>query len=70
MTLVLAPVFGTVSLFHYDEGAQVAEGDVIGEIEAMKVMYQVVSPAAGILHWRRELGEVIGEGDDVAEVTP
>lgn len=65
---VLAPNFGTLAIQHVDEGAEVEKGEDLGEIEAMKTYTRFYAPCAGRVTWLVELGEVVGEGDAVAEV--
>ncbi|WP_205881272.1 acetyl/propionyl/methylcrotonyl-CoA carboxylase subunit alpha [Leucobacter viscericola] len=46
---VLAPFTGTLSAWKVDAGAQVAEGDTVAVIEAMKMEVPVKAPRSGIL---------------------
>lgn len=68
MTLVLSPMTGSVALRHADDGANVGAGETILDIECMKTMWPVYAPAAGVVRYRVELGEVVGEGDVVAVI--
>jgi len=68
LTEVLSPIFGNLALLHVEDGAIVAEGDELGEIEAMKMYTRFSAPCAGVLTWVVELGEIVGEGDVVAEI--
>ncbi len=70
MTEVLSPIFGQLGLVHVEDGAVVAEGDELGEIEAMKMYTRFFAPTSGTLTWVVELGEIVGEGDVVAEINP
>lgn len=65
---VLAPVAGSISMMLADEGAVVTEGDDLAEVELMKTMFRVTAPAAGTLHWRYGPGEIVGEGEVIAEI--
>ena len=44
------------------------KGEDLGEIEAMKTYTRFYAPCTGRVTWLVELGEVVGEGDAVAEV--
>lgn len=65
---VESPIFGTLALQHVADGGEVEEGEAIGEIEAMKTFYRISAPISGKLTWVMELGEVIGQGDIIAEI--
>lgn len=68
VTDVICEVTGSVSLHHVDDGAMVAAGDPILEVECMKVFFPVYAPAAGIVRHRVELGAVVGDGDVIAVI--
>ena len=65
---VLSPTFGTLGLLHVDDGSLVAEGEMLGEVEVMKTFHRIIAPVAGTLTWLVGLGEVVGEGDVLAEI--
>ncbi len=65
---VLATTFGTLALLHVEEGAVVAVGDALAEVEAMKTFFRVEALSSGKIHWIVELGEVVGEGDVLARI--
>ena len=67
-TPVLAPLVGAVCQFLLDDGCAVAEGDHILEIEAMKMMFTVEAPAAGVVRFRCQLGAVVGQDEIVAVI--
>jgi biotin carboxyl carrier protein len=66
---VFSPLFGNLALLHVESGSVVEAGEAIGEIEAMKMYVRVSAPCAGTLTWLIELGEIVGEGDLIAEVS-
>jgi acetyl-CoA/propionyl-CoA carboxylase biotin carboxyl carrier protein len=61
---VTAPVAGTVAAWKAEDGAVVAEGDLIAVMEAMKMETQVLAHRAG------RLVRGVGQGDYVAMGTP
>jgi acetyl-CoA/propionyl-CoA carboxylase biotin carboxyl carrier protein len=61
---VTAPVAGTVAAWKAEDGAVVAEGDLIAVMEAMKMETQVLAHRAG------RLVRSVGQGDYVAMGTP
>jgi acetyl-CoA/propionyl-CoA carboxylase biotin carboxyl carrier protein len=61
---VTAPVAGTVAAWKAEDGALVAEGDLIAVMEAMKMETQVLAHRAG------RLVRGVGQGDYVAIGTP
>lgn len=46
----------------------VDDGDPVCEVESMKVNIRVNAPAAGKILWLTRLGEVVGEGEVLAEI--
>jgi biotin carboxyl carrier protein len=63
-------MFGTLALLHVEDGATVTEGEALCEIEAMKTFLRVPAPTAGSVRWLVELGETVGEDDEIAEIVP
>lgn len=63
-----ADMVGSVALFHLEDGATVATGEQIMDIECMKVFYPVVATVAGVVRLRVVLGAVVGQGDVVASI--
>lgn len=68
MTEFVSPIFGSLALFHVEEGSMVEKGEAICEVEAMKVNYRVEAPTAGKIKFFFDLGEVVGEGDVIGEI--
>ena len=62
------PVVGTLSEWYVENGAAVAEGEIICMVESMKTMFPVYAPAAGTLRTRYNLGQVTAEDDPVAMI--
>lgn len=48
------------------DGEHVEKGDLIGRVESMKMMYDVHAPAAGVLRYKVDLGEIVGQEDAIA----
>ena len=67
-TRVLSPTFGTLALFHVEDGGRVEAGDAICEIEVMKTFYRVTAEVSGIIRWKMELGELAGTDDVIGEI--
>jgi biotin carboxyl carrier protein len=68
-TVAVCEVVGTLADLCVDNGYVVKKGEVIARLECMKVFYDVVAPDNGTVHFVRELGEVIGEGEMIAWIT-
>jgi biotin carboxyl carrier protein len=69
MKLAVSPVPGILTMYYVDDGTRVEQGETISAVECMKTMYMISAPAAGIVHHKISLGEIVGEGDVVAEIT-
>lgn len=65
---VAAPVAGTLTLWQIEDGADVAAGDVIAVIEAMKMETRVESPRAGTLRHAATPGATVAYGETIAKV--
>ena len=66
---VEAPVAGTVAAWKAEEGATVAEGDLIAVMEAMKMETQVLAHRAGRLARLVEAGVYTASGSVLARIT-
>ncbi len=60
---VVAPVSGTLQAFRVEDGAEVAQGDLVAVMEAMKMETQVFAVRAGRLRRRVKEGEYVNAGD-------
>lgn len=65
---VYPPMDGTVALRHVEDGAKVAAGETIVEIECMKTLWPAAAPIAGIVRHKAELGQFVSANDVVATV--
>ncbi|MFT3717121.1 acetyl/propionyl/methylcrotonyl-CoA carboxylase subunit alpha [Pseudorhodoferax sp.] len=65
---VAAPVAGTVSAWKAEDGAEVAEGELIAVMEAMKMETQVLAHRAGRLKRLAEAGVYLAAGAPVGRV--
>ncbi|WP_128255333.1 acetyl/propionyl/methylcrotonyl-CoA carboxylase subunit alpha [Falsirhodobacter deserti] len=65
---VTAPVAGTLTLWQAEDGAEVAAGDVIAVMEAMKMETRVEAPRAGRLTRLAEAGAVLSAGAPLARI--
>ncbi|MCR6498055.1 ATP-grasp domain-containing protein [Shinella sp. CPCC 101442] len=60
---IAAPVSGTLQAFKIADGAEVAEGELVAVMEAMKMETQVLAPKAGRLRLRVKEGDYLQAGD-------
>ncbi|UDF32216.1 UNVERIFIED_ORG: ATP-grasp domain-containing protein (plasmid) [Roseateles sp. XES5] len=60
---IAAPVSGTLQAFKIADGAEVAEGELVAVMEAMKMETQVLAPRAGRLRLRVKEGDYLQAGD-------
>ena len=51
-----------------EDGATVAEGDAIAQLETSKLVADFLAPAAGVLIQKAEAGDVVNLGDVIAEI--
>lgn len=66
---VTAPVSGTLRAWKSEEGAEVAQGEVIGVMEAMKMEMQVCAHRAGRLVRTMQAGAYVNVGAVIARIT-
>lgn len=59
---------GDLATWLVANGAQVAEGDPIAEVETGKAIVQVVAPASGKITIQKEAGEVVSVDDLIAVI--
>lgn len=64
----IVEVVGTLADLARDDGEMVMEGDHICSVECMKTFFPIYAAASGRLHFLRDLGEVVEEGEIVAEI--
>lgn len=69
---VYPPVVASVAEWHADDGATVEEGDIIAQVESMKTFFPIHAPATGVLRYKVDLGEIVGQEDLIAviEIAP
>lgn len=67
-TPVYPPIVGAVAQWLVEDGTRVETDEVIAQVESMKVFFEVRAPVAGILRYRVELGEIVGQEDAVAVI--
>lgn len=65
---IVAQLVGILSFIHAEEGARVGRGDHVLDIECMKTLFPFEAPADGFIHYTAQLGETVGEGQQVAYV--
>ena len=51
-----------------EEGAQVADGEIVANLETEKVVYELPTPAAGWIHFVAALDEEYAIGDGLATI--
>lgn len=62
---VIAPISGTVQSFKVENGASVAEGDLLAVMEAMKMETQIIAPVAGTVRLVAAAGDYVSAGSTV-----
>lgn len=60
---VRAPITGTLLAWKAEDGAALAEGELIAVMEAMKMETQILAPCAGVLRHRHPVGDMVDAGD-------
>ncbi|MDB6452971.1 acetyl/propionyl/methylcrotonyl-CoA carboxylase subunit alpha [Falsirhodobacter sp. 20TX0035] len=65
---VTAPVSGTLSLWQVEDGAEVAEGDVIAVMEAMKMETRIEAPKAGRVERLAAQGDLLAFDAPLARI--
>ncbi|WP_288396501.1 biotin carboxylase N-terminal domain-containing protein [uncultured Acinetobacter sp.] len=65
---VIAPINGVITTWKVAEGAQVAKGDVIAIMEAMKMEIQVTAHQAGTLQHLAQTGKTLKADEKIAEI--
>lgn len=65
---VRSPCDGTFAYQHVDDGVSVEEGEAICDVEIMKMMNSIMSPASGIVRFHVALGEVVAYDDLIAVI--
>ena len=66
---IRAEMMGAVLTHAYKDGATVEASDVILETECMKMTMYVETPVSGVIKYLCQPGQMISEGDELAEVT-
>lgn len=65
---VTAPIPGTLRQWLVEAGAQVAEGEIVAVMEAMKMETRIPAPKAGRISLVAEIGETVGIGAELATI--
>ncbi|VFR21019.1 Urea carboxylase without Allophanate hydrolase 2 domains [plant metagenome] len=65
---VAAPIAGTLQAWKVEDGVEVAEGDLIAVMEAMKMEMQVLAHRAGRLTRQAETGSTLAAGAALARI--
>ncbi|RFB88922.1 acetyl/propionyl-CoA carboxylase subunit alpha [Rhizobium leguminosarum bv. trifolii] len=63
-----APIPGTLQKWNVEDGAQVAEGEAVAVIEAMKMETRVLAPKAGHISIKAAQGAVVALGAELATI--
>ncbi len=66
---VTAPIPGTLQQWLVDDGAEVAEGDAVAVIEAMKMETRILAPKAGRIRIKTEPGAVVSLAAELATIS-
>ena len=65
---VTAPIPGTLQQWLVNDGAEVAEGDAVAVIEAMKMETRILAPKAGRIRIKAEAGAVVSLAAELATI--
>lgn len=65
---VTAPIPGTFQQWLVEDGATVAEGEVVAIMEAMKMETRIVAPKAGKISLHAQPGKSVGLGQELATI--
>jgi biotin carboxyl carrier protein len=68
VTEVRATMSGTVAVLSVPDGATVAEGEAIAEIECMKTFWPATAPCAGIVRFAVRVGEMVAQDQVLAVI--
>ena len=68
MSLLLQPTTGTVVAVHVADGAEVAAGDALLIVEAMKMEHVLRAPVAGVARLGAAVGDRVARGQELATV--
>ena len=63
---VLPPCVASLSQWYFDDGDRVTKGDHIADVESMKTIFPIDAPATGVLRYKADLGDIVGEDDPLA----
>lgn len=69
-TRVASPIAGRIVRLHHRDGAQVAAGEPLLVVEAMKMENELTSPCAGQVTFFVSEGQAVETGASLAEVIP
>ncbi|MBS0340614.1 MAG: acetyl-CoA carboxylase biotin carboxyl carrier protein subunit [Proteobacteria bacterium] len=65
---VPAPIVGTVQAWMVEDGAQVAEGELIAVMEAMKMEMQVLAHRTGCIRVKAAAGAYVAAASELARI--
>lgn len=63
-----SPVDGDVTELIVDEGTQVEADQQLMRIEVMKILYEVLAPCAGKVHFDAQPGDFVGQGEVLGHI--
>lgn len=61
---------GNLLTWIYDDGAEVAAGEVIVEIMVEKLQVEIEAPASGVLRHGKAEGDLVNRGEVIGKVDP
>jgi acetyl-CoA/propionyl-CoA carboxylase biotin carboxyl carrier protein len=65
---VTAPIAGTLQQWLVEDGAEVAEGEAVALVEAMKMETRIEAPKAGRISLKAEAGANLSAGAEIARI--
>ena len=57
---------GVITTWFFNDGDEVAKGDLLVEVMVEKAQYEIVAPAAGVLSIEKHEDEVVTKGTAIA----
>lgn len=65
---VFPPTVASMCEWVVEDGATVEKDEHIATVESMKTMFPVYAPESGVLRYKVELGETVGQEDVIAVI--
>lgn len=60
---IKSPTVGLIAMVLAEDGATVAAGEVVAQVECMKTFFDVAAPTAGVVKWNIEPGSQVAQDE-------